>query len=214
MGEVIRFVRRAHARASSRAASSANASAVNPASRALSVRRIGNQYSWGILFLCDHFRAAAMPAPMSAASASGVSQRRTISRKLLTDMEANLGHSVLNCKAIPSRDITGCGGQTVPMAEDYKKAFHDRVRAARKGRNWTQEVMADLLGYSQGHYKQWETRDLMPHEVMPRFCTLTGITLDYLLSGRERPERALPVAPIEQVATQASKTRKSRQRAS
>lgn len=100
------------------------------------------------------------------------------------------------------------------MSGDYKKLFHDRVRAARKGRGWTQETMADLLGFSQGHYKQWETRDLMPHEVMPRFCVLTGITLDYLLTGRERAERAVPIAPLERVATQDRKPRKPRQRAS
>lgn len=215
MGEVIRFKRpRGHVRASLRAAASAaRSSAVSPALRATSVRSNGSHHSAGILFLCDHLRAAATPAPRSEASASGDGQRATTSRNVET-MTGTLGHSVLNCKAILSRDFTMGARQNVPMGEAYKAAFHERVRAARKGRGWTQETMAELLGISQSHYKQWETRDLMPHEYMPRFCTLTGISLDYLLTGRERPERAVPVAPFEQVATQDRKARKSRQRAS
>jgi len=43
--------------------------------------------------------------------------------------------------------------------------------------------MADALGIPAGTYTRYETRTMMPHHLIPRFCQITGVTTDWLFYG-------------------------------
>jgi transcriptional regulator with XRE-family HTH domain len=66
----------------------------------------------------------------------------------------------------------------------YKQAFIKRVKAAREATGMKQWQVAEALGMPQDKYKQYETRTLLPHHLIARFCILTRITTEWLLTGR------------------------------
>lgn len=195
MGMVVQF----HARASagSRAASAAKVSAVKPASRARSVRKIESHHSDGMLLRCGHFLAAATPAPISAANASGESHSPTTSRKLET-MLPLIGQSVLNCKANLSHDLGNPGGYKPAMAQDegysdFYRAFIARTKAAREASGYTQAQIGELLdGLAQDHYKQFEGRSPLPHHLIPRFCLLCRVNMMWMLTGKGKGPAEVP----------------------
>jgi ribosome-binding protein aMBF1 (putative translation factor) len=167
----------------SRAAKLAKSSAVTPLDRASSVPITDAHHSAGMALLCHHFETADGLAPMSAASASRVGQSSMTSRnEFMPDV---LGQSVLNCKANPSCDATGRSvlqsgmGKSQPSSE-FKRAFTAAIKAAREAKGLTQEQVAGLLGLKQDHYKQYEGRTLMPHELIPIFCDATGADITRL----------------------------------
>jgi hypothetical protein len=196
---VVAFPQRGHVRASagSRAASLANVSAVTPADLAGSVCETANHHSPGIRSLCDHFRIAGTPAPRSDAIASCDGQSRITSRNEAGSCMPNvLGQSVLKSKPNVSHDGVDLMGHSVPMKDQaktaYKTAFMARVTAARKLR-FTQQAMAESLGMEQDSYKQYETRSLMPHHLIPRFCTICGVSTDWLITGKGAGPAVQPV---------------------
>lgn len=69
-------------------------------------------------------------------------------------------------------------------SRDFKEAFIRRTAEARERRGLTQEEMATLLGLSQGTYKQYETRSLLPHRLIVPFCIATGVELAWLFTGK------------------------------
>lgn len=174
MDNVIKFPRQARTSRRSRAASRAKRSAVKPALRAISVCKIGDHHSAGILSLCGHLRTAATPAPISPASASGVSHKDTTSRKF-SNMTELLGQPVLEIKGNSSLDGLIMAGQTVPMTTDEYRAylieFGERLREARAGRKQT--LIAKQLGVDQSGYSKWERGEReMPLYLVPEFCEL------------------------------------------
>lgn len=194
---VLRFPRRIHARASikasevdpPRAANLVSASAVKPASTAVGESRIAFHHSEGMLSRNRHLRAAATPAPISDAMASGEGQSPITARKEDGSlMPSLLGHSVLKVKDDVSRDD---GGQSVLLSGmdktqsdiEFKKAFTGRIKAAREAKGLTQRQMAKLLGLEQDHYKQFEGRTLMPHGLIPIFCDEAKVDISYLFNG-------------------------------
>ncbi len=199
MGVVLVF---GHARASSiarRRQKAANVSAVKPASFAVRVRRMGSHHSGGIELRCGHLRTAESPAPISAAKASGPSQRATTSRKLEI-MSSLLGQPVLKCKPIVSHDCAESEGHTVLMHKDaekladsqWREEFRQRLKTARRPR--TQAVMAELLGITQTTYSKYEAEraSQMPTRLLPLFCKICGVSLEWLIEGAE------PVAEMPQ----------------
>jgi transcriptional regulator with XRE-family HTH domain len=74
-------------------------------------------------------------------------------------------------------------------ASDFKMGFIARTKAARIAAGRTQEEMAKLLGVTQGHYKQYETRSPLPHRYVEVFCLATGVTLEWLFKGKGRAPR-------------------------
>ena len=65
----------------------------------------------------------------------------------------------------------------------YEDAFRRRVRAARALYTDEPKTMARALGVREDTYYRYETRTMLPHYLIPRFCELTGITVDYLING-------------------------------
>ena len=66
---------------------------------------------------------------------------------------------------------------------EYQAEFKARVRQAREGAGYTQGELADLLGIAQDTYKQYETRSLLPHRLIRRFCLACRIDESWLISG-------------------------------
>lgn len=191
MGDVLYFQRRRHVRASatSRAAKVANNSAVTPAEQATGVASTAFHHSAGMRSRCHHLRAAATPAPISDAMASGETQSPMTERnEVMSDMESSLGQLVLNCKAKVSHDCGPSRCQNRPVSKDavsqYQHDFIARVRAARAARYDSQQALCDVLEIDQGLYKWYETERWLPHELIARFCLACGVTIDWLITGK------------------------------
>lgn len=73
----------------------------------------------------------------------------------------------------------------------YREAFYERVRTARKLYTEEPGIMAEALNIPAGTYTRYETRTMMPHHLIPRFCQLTGVNADWLFFG-PTAARALP----------------------
>lgn len=80
----------------------------------------------------------------------------------------------------------------------FKQAFMKRVAEARIARGWKQWELAERLGMEQDKYKQYETRSLLPHHLIPQFCLACRVDMDWLLTGLGRkPIKALEVVTGE-----------------
>ena len=88
--------------------------------------------------------------------------------------------------------------QTTPSR--YRDAFCDRVKAAREAVELTQEQMAHALDTTQGTYKQYETRSLMPHPLLVQFCRITGVHPWYMLTGQPPHLSPTGAAPRSKVS--------------
>jgi len=65
--------------------------------------------------------------------------------------------------------------------------FMARTYAARTAKDLTQEQAGkELGGFTQDHYKQFEIRGKMPHEMIPKFLQMTGVSYEYLFTGQDR----------------------------
>ena len=77
----------------------------------------------------------------------------------------------------------------------YKKAFFQRVKAARNAVNMKQWQLAEALGMPQDRYKQYEGRSLLPHHLIGRFCIITHVDPEWLVTGHgEKPLKPIHVA--------------------
>ena len=74
----------------------------------------------------------------------------------------------------------------------YRIAFYKRVRTARELYTDDYRVMAQALGIAEGTYYRYETRTMLPHHLIPRFCQITGVSADWLFHG---PTAARALAP-------------------
>jgi transcriptional regulator with XRE-family HTH domain len=203
MGEVIALH---HARASINTAASLRrpaiaviASAVSPDERATTVARIGAHHSDGMLSRCHHLDicAGVAPLPMSEAQASRVAQSSMIARNDF--MPTIMGQAVPKSKAIMSGDCGWSAGHNVPMREEdkaeseWRDGFQSRLIAAQGHR--TNAVMAELLGISETRYSKYRgaRKSMLPIRLLPKFCKICGITLEYLIEGGKEPaEKPVP----------------------
>jgi DNA-binding XRE family transcriptional regulator len=65
----------------------------------------------------------------------------------------------------------------------YEESFRRRVRAARALYTEEPKEMARALGVREDTYYRYETRTMLPHYLIERFCQITGVTVDYLIKG-------------------------------
>jgi hypothetical protein len=73
----------------------------------------------------------------------------------------------------------------------YRAAFFKRVRTARELYTDSPQDMAKALGVPYGTYVRYETRTMLPHHLVPRFCQITGVSAEWLFYGPSAA-RALP----------------------
>lgn len=93
----------------------------------------------------------------------------------------------------------------------FKQEFTKRVKEARIARGWKQWQAGDALGIPQDQYKQYEGRSLMPHHMIGRFCLVTRVDYEWMLTGRgKRPIKQLEVIDGEPQAKAAPKRTRAR----
>jgi ribosome-binding protein aMBF1 (putative translation factor) len=79
---------------------------------------------------------------------------------------------------------------------DFRRDFLKRVRQARETTGWNQREMAEALGIPLKNYESYETRTLMPHHLIARFCLLTHISIHYLFTGRTKVRQPNNPRPV------------------
>lgn len=72
----------------------------------------------------------------------------------------------------------------------FKQAFINRLKAARKGADFTQEVMAAKLGLERDTYSKYEYRTLLPMSLLKPSADILGVTTNHLLTGEPVSEAA------------------------
>jgi transcriptional regulator with XRE-family HTH domain len=74
------------------------------------------------------------------------------------------------------------------MSKIDRRAIGHRIRIARERAGLTREKLAELLKVHAGSIARWETGGSVPHAfTMERIGELTGVTVEWLRTGRENP---------------------------
>lgn len=219
MGIVVRLpLRHARTSAGSRAANAVNTSAVTQFAVAFSVASTADHHSAGMLSRCPHLVTAVTWAPTSAAMASREGHNSMMDLKEDSSLIGKaIGQTVLKRKAILSLDGELSLGHTVRMAEseteaEYKQEFMDRIRKARIARGLKQWEIAEALGMPQDKYKQYESRSLLPHYLLGRFCVICRVDEKWLVTGRGKMavRASEPAAPEPERIAKPRRTRTKR----
>jgi hypothetical protein len=127
-------------------------------------------------------------------------------------MRESLGQIVLKRKMILSCDYGAAGDNYPAMPKPqtttgFRRDFIERTRWARIGRGYTQEEAASLLGLPQDKYKQYESRSLLPHELIAKFCLLCAIDEGWLFTAKGRAP-AIPEPPRKETRPRPFRRRK------
>jgi hypothetical protein len=78
---------------------------------------------------------------------------------------------------------------------EYKQAFMRRIAEARVALGWKQWQMAEALGMPQDKYKQYESRSLLPHHLVRRFCLIARVDMEWLMTGQGK----MKLAPLPEI---------------
>ena len=87
------------------------------------------------------------------------------------------------------------GRQNWPMAKkdktssDFKADFIARVKATRERKFASAKEMATALGVGHEAYAKYESRSWLPHELVIKFALITGVSVEYLYTGKEPTKR-------------------------
>lgn len=107
-----------------------------------------------------------------------------------------IGRFVQTVKDHLPKDSRGTAWHNSSMPKDttsteYRAQFLERVKALRvgmkhaDGKPWTAEDMAVALGVEADTYRKYESRSLLPHELIKRFALITGVTVEFLMTGNK-----------------------------
>lgn len=203
-GNVVFLKDHARASADSRAASLVKSSAVTPLSFAGPVASTAAHHSAGMLSRCHHLEICVAVVPgNSAAMASREFPHNSMTarKEFKSVMKPIIGQSVLKRKDITALDADLSLGHTVRMAEseteaEYKQRFIERVARSRISRGMKQWQIAEAMGIPQDKYKQYESRSLLPHHMIGRFCIICRVEPDWLITGRGQK----PIQPLKMAA--------------
>ncbi len=86
--------------------------------------------------------------------------------------------------------------------------LNEKITKLRKGRGWTQEMLAAKMDVRKLQVSRWETGRMRPSgRTLQRLADLFGLSLDELLSEEDRPLSAAPglaekIRQLEQLDTQ------------
>ncbi|HEX7694602.1 MAG TPA: helix-turn-helix transcriptional regulator [Sphingomonas sp.] len=74
---------------------------------------------------------------------------------------------------------------TMPITpQEYDALYIARVKALRQRKGLTSGQMATLLGVPAERYRKYESRTPMPHALIEQFALITGVTVEFLVTGR------------------------------
>jgi DNA-binding transcriptional regulator YiaG len=73
--------------------------------------------------------------------------------------------------------------------ENFNKEFQARVKRLRLKQGLSPRAMAELLDVPTDTYRKWETENMMPQSVIPRFALATGVSIEFVLTGKDRHRR-------------------------
>lgn len=89
------------------------------------------------------------------------------------------------------------------MLFQKKHKIGDAIAKLRKGKGWTQNELADKLQVSDKAISKWESNKGDPSiEFLPALAELFGVTLDYLMTGKEVEEKIITMSKLELCAKQ------------
>jgi len=66
----------------------------------------------------------------------------------------------------------------------YQEDFCARLQEIRKDAGFSQSAFAEALGLPRDTYAKYETRSLLPHDLIDDVAQLTGRSIDFVLTGR------------------------------
>lgn len=66
----------------------------------------------------------------------------------------------------------------------FEEMFIARVKALREAKGWTSREMATALDVPHERYRKYESRTPLPHSLMERFALITGVSVEFLITGR------------------------------
>lgn len=96
----------------------------------------------------------------------------------------------------------------------FKQRFTKRIKEARIALGWKQWQMAEALGMPQDKYKQYEGRSLLPHHLIGRFCLVSHVDPEWLVTGHgQKPLQPLKLATSEPAAPAKPKRTRARRAA-
>lgn len=147
--------------------------------------QIGIRHLCGTEPRCRHFFSASALTPKASAASFICSQLIDMPEKIRDDLSPSQGTT---WDELPANVIA----KIMPMAEDdltpaeILEGLRRRTRELRKAHGWTQEDMAEELGISLEAYKKYENRQdsVIATELIPRFCWLVGVSIDYFFTGK------------------------------
>lgn len=73
----------------------------------------------------------------------------------------------------------------------FNEALIARVHRLRNERGWTSAQMATALGVPAERYRKYEYRTPLPHYLVERFALIVGRDIEYILTGKLAPARAI-----------------------
>lgn len=112
---------------------------------------------------------------------------------IMDDKSMQSWTNALLTPTVDPRTIVLVSRPTKPASPaSYKAAFFKRVRAARMRFTENPPEMAKALGVPRDTYYRYEERTMLPHHLIPRFCELCDVTVDWLMLGpsASRPAHA------------------------
>ena len=79
-----------------------------------------------------------------------------------------------------------------------KHKIGDTIAKLRKEKGWAQNELADKLHVSDKAISKWESNKGYPSiEFLPALAELFGVTLDYLMTGKEVEEKIITMSKLE-----------------
>lgn len=64
-----------------------------------------------------------------------------------------------------------------------REKYIERVRLAREEADLRQEDVARHIGVDRPTYTNYESRRSMPHKYIPKFCEITKVNIEWLMTG-------------------------------
>jgi DNA-binding XRE family transcriptional regulator len=143
---------------------------------------IGIRHLCGTEPRCRHFFSASALTPKARAASFICSQLIDMPAQIRDDLSLSQGTT---WDGLPANVIA----RIMPMADDLtptglRARLRRRTAELREAHGWTQNEMAAFLGIGVEAYKKYENRSVLPHHLVPVFCRLVGVSIDFFYTGR------------------------------